>query len=54
MNSLKMSHQKDLSLFELPTIAEALDKALKVEWMREQMNTEQKSGDKKRAYQDNR
>ena len=32
----------------LPTHAEALDKALKVEWMREMVNAESKAGEKKR------
>ena len=31
LNGLKLSLQKDLSLFELPTVAEALDKALKAD-----------------------
>ena len=38
---------------ELPSHAEALDKALKAEWIREQMKSDQKSG-KKRTQQVNR
>ena len=36
VNGLKMSLQKDLDLCELSSHAEALDKALKAEWVREQ------------------
>ena len=49
LNSLKLSLQKDLSLFALPTHAEAFNKALKAEWMREQMNTDLKTGEKRKA-----
>ena len=49
LNGLQMTLQKDLSLFMLPTHAEALDKALKAEWMREQMAEEQKTEEKKRS-----
>ena len=49
LNGLKLSLQKDLSLFELSTVAKALDKALKVKQMREKMNFDQKTGDKKQA-----
>ena len=53
LNGLKKSLQKDLSLFELHTHAEVLDKALKVEWMREQINSDPKTGDKRQAQQNN-
>ena len=53
LNGLKISLQKDLSLFDLPTHADALDKALKAEWMREQLNSDLKTGDKRRAQQKN-
>ena len=49
VNGLKMSLQKDLALCELPSHAEALDRALKAEWIREQMNSDKKFGDKKRT-----
>ena len=35
VNGLKLSLQKDLALCELSSHAEALDKALKAEWVRE-------------------
>ena len=54
MHGLKMSLQKDLALCDLPSHAEALDKAVKTEWVREQMKSDEKSGDKKRAQQDTR
>ena len=64
VNGLKLSLQKDLALCELTSHAEALDKALKVEWVRDQMNANSKKKDqeythqgkdrdkKKRPYQD--
>ena len=54
LNGLRMSLEKDLSLFMLPTHAEALDKALKAEWMREMVNADSKAGEKKRPPQSNR
>ena len=51
VNGLKMSLQKDLSVVELHSHAEALDKALKAEWVREQMGNDQKTRDKRRASQ---
>ena len=50
---MKMSLQKDLLVVELPSHAKALDKALKVEWVREHIGNEQKSGEKKRLLQNN-
>ena len=49
VGGLRMSLQKDLSLLVLSSHAEALDKALKAEWVREQMNNDQKSGDKRQV-----
>ena len=49
LNGLKMSLQKDLSLFVLPTHAEALDKALKAEWMREMVIADYNEKDKEKA-----
>ena len=54
LNGLRMSLHKDLSLFMLPTHAEALNKALKAEWMREMVNADSKAGEKKRPPQSNR
>ena len=51
VNGLKMSLQKDLSVVELHSHAEALDKALKAEWVREQMGNDQKVRDKRLASQ---
>ena len=48
-----MSLQKDLALCELPSHAEALDKALKAEWVRDQMNTDPRTGEKRRLQQNN-
>ena len=64
VNGLKLSLQKDLALCELSSHAEALDKALKVKWVRDQMNSDPKKkyqeythqekdqNKKKRPYQD--
>ena len=49
VHGLKLSLQKDLTLCELSSHAEALDKALKAEWVREQMNTDLKTEEKRRA-----
>ena len=49
VNGLKMSLQKDLAMCELHSHAEALDKALKVEWVREQMNSDPKKDNKRQA-----
>ena len=51
VNGLKMSLQKDLAMCELSSHTEALDKALKVEWVREQMNFEPKKENKRQAQQ---
>ena len=51
LHGLKMSLQKDLSLFELTNHAEALNKALKAEWMREQMNADPKTSEKRWSFQ---
>ena len=51
VNGLKMSLMKDVSMLELNTHAEALDKVLKAEWVREQMNSESKAGEKRKAPQ---
>ena len=51
VQGLRMSLQKDLALCELPSHAEALDKDLKAEWVRDQMNTDHglgRSGDHSR------
>ena len=53
MNGLKLSLQKNLTLCELSSHAEPLDKALKAEWVREQMNTDPKTGEKRRIQQKN-
>ena len=54
VNGLRMSLQKDLALCELASHAEALDKALKAEWVRDQMNTDPRTGEKRKAQQGNR
>ena len=54
LNGLKMSLLKDVSMLELNTHAEALDKVLKAEWIREQMNTDSKTGEKRKAQSNNR
>ena len=54
VNGLRMSLQKDLALCELSSHAEALDKALKAEWVRDQMNTDPRTGEKRRNQQGNR
>ena len=51
VNGLKMSLQKDLAMCELPSHAEALDNALKVEWVREQMTSDPKKENKRQAQQ---
>ena len=52
VNGLKISLQKDLALCELPSYAEALDRALKAKWIREQMNSDKKFRDKKQTQQE--
>ena len=52
VNGLRMSLQKDLALCELPSHAETLDKALKAEWVREHIKSDQEEGKKKRAQPD--
>ena len=47
VNGLKMSLQKDLALCEPSSHIEALDKALKAEWVRDQMNTDPRTGEKR-------
>ena len=54
VNGLRMSLQKDLALCELSSHAEALDKALKAEWVRDQMITDPRTGEKRRSPQGNR
>ena len=49
VNGLKMSLQKDLAFCELSSHAEALDKALKAEWVWDQMNTDPRTGEKRRS-----
>ena len=48
LNDLKMSLLKDVSMLELNTHAEALDKVLKAEWIWEQMNVDPKTGEKRK------
>ena len=54
LNGLKMSLLKDVSMLELSTHAEALDKVLKAEWIREQMNTDSKTREKRKAQPSDR
>ena len=51
---IKIITEKDLALCELPSHAKALDKALKAKWVREQMNIDPKTGEKRRIQQKNR
>ena len=53
VNGLKLSLQKDLALCELSSHAEVLDKALKVEWVRDQMNSDPKMKDQEHTQQKN-
>ena len=52
VNGLKLSLQKDLALCELTSHAEALDKALRVEWVRDQMNADSKKKDQEHTHQE--
>ena len=51
VNGLKLTLQKDLALLDLKTHAEALDKALRLERIRDQMDKERNQEQKKRSYE---
>ena len=53
VTGLKLSLQKDLALCDLSSHAEALDKALKVEWVWNQLNSDPKKNDQEHTQQKN-